>query len=148
MKYFFAAATAAVCVLALSGCQTPRQKEFVRIEEGMLKDQVIEAAGNPTRTQRWQGKDRWIYVYYPDEKTVDTKEVHFTDGRVTYIGTPPIPSVAAEEQDRINAESNFAEEQRMAAERAAAQEAKASANEVLSGAEREPTPPADGGGTD
>lgn len=133
------------CLAVLSGCQTPRHLEFDAIREGMVKGDVIQAAGNPTRTQRWQGKDRWIYVYYPDEKTVDLKEVHFLEGRVTHKGTPPIPPTSAEEQDRINAESNLAEEQRLVAEKEAAAAAKASAAEALSGETPRTTPPAAGG---
>lgn len=146
MKRVAAVLTALACV-SLTACQTPRHKEFAQIQDGMLKDDVVQAAGSPTRTQRWQGKDRWIYVYYPDGKTQDVKEVHFTEGKVTYKGVPVTPEVSAEDQDRRNEESNLAEEQRLAAERAAADAAKIRAAEDLSGDTQQPQPqPQPGGG--
>ncbi len=53
----------------------------------MPKWEVLEAAGNPTRTQRWQGRDRWIYVMWdaPGEKR-RIREVHFEDGLAVYVG--------------------------------------------------------------
>ncbi|GEM_PF-2413291 len=71
----------------LAGCVTPRFREFDRVQEGMPKWEVLEAAGNPTRTQRWQGRDRWIYVIWdaPGEKR-RIREVHFEDGLAVYVG--------------------------------------------------------------
>ncbi|MCM2282574.1 MAG: hypothetical protein NDI61_12090 [Bdellovibrionaceae bacterium] len=139
-----AAALAPLACLFFVGCQTPKHVEFTRIKEGMVKGDVVEAAGNPSRTQRWQGKDRWIYELYPDGVHADIREVHFTEGRVTYIGTPTVPEVSAEEQDRLNAESNIAEEKRLETEKAAAAAAKANAADVLSGQSR-PQPTGPGG---
>ncbi len=140
MKPIAAALAAFACGFLSAGCQTPRHKEFALIQEGMLKDDVVEAAGNPTRTRRWRGKDRWIYVYHPGGDAQDVKEVHFTDGKVTYAGAPLEPEIPADEQDRRNEESNLAEEQRLAAERAAAQAAKVRAADDLSGDARPPRP--------
>jgi hypothetical protein len=109
----FIALAAATVVLA--GCQTPRYKEFSRVKEGMQKDLVIEEAGGPNVSRRWHGKDRWIYNYdTPDGP--QTREVHFEEGRAVYVGDKVVPAVSAEEQDRINEQSNAEEEKRMTAE--------------------------------
>jgi outer membrane protein assembly factor BamE (lipoprotein component of BamABCDE complex) len=98
--------------MTLIGCQTPRYKEFSRLKEGMEKDQVIEQAGGPNVSRRWKGKDRWIYDYKtPDGR--QTREVHFEEGRAVYVGSKVVPLVSAEEQDRINEQSNVAEEKRV-----------------------------------
>jgi outer membrane protein assembly factor BamE (lipoprotein component of BamABCDE complex) len=115
----------------ISGCQTPRHREFERVHEGMDKGQVLDAVGNPTRTLRQAEIDRWIYVFYPSEQTTETKEIHFRKGVVIYKGAPfsPVPSIPAEEQDARNEESNQAAERARAAERAAAEQLLKEANE-------------------
>ena len=73
--------------LMLPSCVTPRFREFDRVQEGMPKWEVLDAAGSPSRTQRWQGRDRWIYVMWdaPGEKR-RIREVHFEDGLAVYVG--------------------------------------------------------------
>jgi len=93
-------------ILTLASCQTPRHKEFDRVRLGMLKTDVIDVAGGPTRSQRWQGRDRWIYQYEPGPSQQLTREVHFVDGKVIYAGPPIAPAVSAEEQDRINEQAS------------------------------------------
>ena len=116
------------------GCQTKRYKEFSRLKEGMQKDEVIEQAGGPNVSRRWKGKDRWIYDYQtPDGK--QTREVHFEEGRAIYVGTKVVPLVSAEEQDRINEQSNVAEEKRMTAEHVRWAEERGIAYRYKSGAE-------------
>ena len=117
------------------GCQSaphyeshPRFNNFQSIQLGMDKGKVIEVAGNPTSTRRWQGLDRWIYIFpptpadhapaHPAQALV--KEVHFKEGIVVHIGDPVKPALSAEEQDRANAESNAAEDARLSEEARAA----------------------------
>jgi outer membrane protein assembly factor BamE (lipoprotein component of BamABCDE complex) len=105
-------ASAVVVFAALTGCQTPREKEFDAVKVGMAKDQVLNAAGNPTVSRRWKGMDRWIY-FYPSADT--SKEVHFLEGKVVYAGGAYQPPVSASEQDRLNDEANIAEAKRVKA---------------------------------
>jgi outer membrane protein assembly factor BamE (lipoprotein component of BamABCDE complex) len=100
----------------LVGCVTPRYKEFKKLKPGMEKDQVIEAAGGPNVSRRWHGKDRWIYDYKETPEGNQTREVHFENGKAVYVGTKVVPAVSAEEQDRINEESNAQEAARTAVE--------------------------------
>ncbi len=91
----------------LGACQTAPHVGFQTLKEGMEKDQVLEAVGNPTRTQRWQGKDRWIYQFYVDkERAPDVKEIHFAEGKVVYLGGPVAPAISAADQDAANVISN------------------------------------------
>jgi outer membrane protein assembly factor BamE (lipoprotein component of BamABCDE complex) len=104
----FSVAIASASVF-VCGCQTARPKEFNSVHVGMSKDEVLDAAGNPTVTRRWKGKDRWIYTY----PSVDTKEVHFVDGKAVYVGVAYQPPVSAEDQDQRNDETNTAEALRL-----------------------------------
>lgn len=84
------------------GCQTSRLKEFETVRGGMSKSEVIELVGGPQRAQRWHGRDRWEYRFY---NTVDgdvIREVHFEDGKSTYVGAAIKPAVSADDQDRLN----------------------------------------------
>lgn len=81
----------------------------------MEKADVLELVGGPDRARRWQGKDRWTYVFKkPEGESV--QDVHFLEGKVVYSGPPPLPRVSAEEQDRINQETNARESARVRAE--------------------------------
>jgi outer membrane protein assembly factor BamE (lipoprotein component of BamABCDE complex) len=86
----------------LLACTSAPLKKFETIRAGMSKSAVVEAAGGPTKTRRWQGKDRWTYEFHDREDAVETREVIFEHGRVTYVGTKLKPSVSAEEQDKLN----------------------------------------------
>ena len=99
-----------------SSCQTARHKEFAGIKPGMEKDLVIEQAGGPNVSRRFHGKDRWLYNYTSTPDGPQTKEVHFENGRAVYVGAKVIPKVSADEQDRLNDQSNEAVAQRDAAE--------------------------------
>jgi outer membrane protein assembly factor BamE (lipoprotein component of BamABCDE complex) len=107
---------AVACLVILSGCQTPRYKEFGGVKPGMEKDLVIEQAGGPNVSRRWHGKDRWIYNYVQTPNGPQTREVHFEDGKAIYVGDKVIPAVSGEEQDRINDQSNAEVEKQMTAE--------------------------------
>ncbi len=90
------------------GCATTRHQEFTKVKQGMDKQAVLEFAGNPDRTMRWQGKDRWIYDFRIDDFSTDSQEVHFQEGRVVYIGKAVQPVVPADKQDELNESSNRA----------------------------------------
>lgn len=99
-----------VCLLAslflLTGCQTSMLKQFDSIAMGMEKDDVLELMGSPRDVQRFHGKDRWKYVFYED-KVRFSKEVHFLEGTVIYVGEiwqPPTEQSAAY-VDQKNAEA-------------------------------------------
>ena len=106
-----------ILLLALGtlGCQTQRYKEFSRLKEGMEKDQVLEQAGGPNVSRRSKGKDRWVYDLHTPEGR-ESREVQFEEGRAVYVGAKVVPLVSAEEQDRINEQSNVTEEKRVTAE--------------------------------
>ncbi|HVK59940.1 MAG TPA: outer membrane protein assembly factor BamE [Bdellovibrionales bacterium] len=93
-KLLFVISIAAV----LTACQTPAER-FTKVKPGMSKDEVLEAAGNPTFSRRWQSKDRWIYTF--DNRSAE-REVHFENGKATYVGGTVTPPVSAAEQDRLN----------------------------------------------
>ena len=79
--------------------------QFERVQVGMEKNDVLNLMDSPQRTQRWHGMDRWTYIFYTDDTRYE-KEVHFADGKANYVGEVYKPTVSAEEQDRINEESN------------------------------------------
>ncbi|MDX9730669.1 MAG: outer membrane protein assembly factor BamE [Bdellovibrionales bacterium] len=99
--------TALALVFLFGGCQTPRYKEFEDIRVGMSKGEVLSAAGNPSYSKRWQGKDRWTYILHDHPEGKRTREVHFEEGHVIYIGISPKPTISAEEQDVINENINL-----------------------------------------
>ena len=107
----------AAFISGLSACQTPRHVEFRDVQRGMEKDLVIEAAGGPNKSRRWNGKDRWIYEYKRTPDGPQTREVHFENGKAVYVGEPIPPVISAEVQDRVNADENQAEEEALSAER-------------------------------
>lgn len=96
----------AAFLILMSGCQTSRYKEFESLRSGMDKTDVLLAIGNPTRTQRWHGRDRWEYTLYGTPEGTIVREVHFENGVSTYIGPAIKPAISATEQDRINDAKN------------------------------------------
>lgn len=100
---------------SLSGCQTPRYKQFGGVKQGMEKDLVLDEAGGPNVSRRSHGQDRWIYNYATPEGPL-TREVHFEEGRAVYVGQKVVPAVSGEEQDRINDQVNTEQDKRAAAE--------------------------------
>lgn len=99
--------------LLFAGCATPLQR-FERVKVGMEKDQVLRIMESPQRTERIKDSDRWTYIFYNDDRRLE-KEVDFSQGLTTYAGDHQPPAVSAEEQDRLNEESNKALEQQIAA---------------------------------
>lgn len=88
--------------MLVGGCQSARYKEFESIHGGMTKGEVLAAMGNPKRTQRWHGRDRWEYVLYGHPEGDLVREIHFENGKSTYVGAAIKPAISADEQDRIN----------------------------------------------
>ena len=101
-KSFVGTLSALIGMLALSSCQTPRYKEFEHVRTGMTKAEVIEAVGGPSAKLRRQGVDRWTYIFenHPDGEQI--REVHFVDGKSTYVGTQVKSAIPPEIQDKIN----------------------------------------------
>lgn len=102
-------------ILVLTACVNP-QKRFNKIQIGMEKDQVLNIMESPQYTERAHDTDRWTYIYYFDDQRVE-KEVQFSDGKAIYAGDHQKPAVSAEEQDKLNEESNKALDQQIAAKR-------------------------------
>lgn len=86
--------------------------DFQKLKPGMEKSQVLDIVGPPQRTQRWRGLDRWTYIFYENEGR-EEREVHFDEGRASYIGAKYVPPVSAEQQDVINEASNREVEERV-----------------------------------
>lgn len=89
-----------LCSFLLWGCQTLPADDFERLKPGMDKNEVLEIMGNPQRSERWHGMDRWTYIFFDTSKRQE-KEVHFSQGKAVYIGGRYVPPVTAAEQDTI-----------------------------------------------
>jgi outer membrane protein assembly factor BamE len=96
--------------LGLSACQTNMLKEYQTLHVGMEKDDVLSTMGNPQRTQRFHGKDRWTYVFYTDRIRYE-KEVQFFEGNAVYVGDISQPEVSAAQTDAKNEAANKAIEE-------------------------------------
>jgi outer membrane protein assembly factor BamE len=94
-------------LIGLTGCQTNMKKAFEEIQPGMDKGQVLEIIGGPRAVTRFHGKDRWFISFY-HQGTLYEREVHFTDGKATYVGAPYEPPVdqSAAAVDKKNQETN------------------------------------------
>lgn len=103
---------AALAPLVNAGCQTSMGTDFQKLKPGMEKAQVLDIMGSPQRTQRWRGLDRWTYIFY-DQELREEREVHFDQGKASYIGAKHVPTVSAEQQDAINEASNREVEERI-----------------------------------
>lgn len=87
----------------LQGCASRPLQQFEKIKQGMEKGTVLDLIGSPQFTKRSLGLDRWTYIFYQDDIKI-TKEVHFDQGTVTYVGDVQQPIISADEQDQINKE--------------------------------------------
>lgn len=115
MKSFVAVILIIAAAFFSSACQTNELKAYEKLKVGMDKDDVLGIMGNPTRTQRWQGKDRWTYRFYHDDAAY-LREVHFEDSKAVYVGDVVQAPVSAADQDAKNeAENKALEEQYQAA---------------------------------
>lgn len=106
------------------GCQTPAKVDFAKVSAGMEKQDVLEIMGNPARTERFHGKDRWTYIFY-DERTRMEKEVHFLEGNAVYVGDvwQPEPEKTAIAVDQKNEQNNAKIDAEIAVETAKNREA-------------------------
>jgi outer membrane protein assembly factor BamE (lipoprotein component of BamABCDE complex) len=102
--------------LSSTGCVSAKVRGFSNVVEGMAKDEVIEAAGNPDYSKRSNSKDRWIYLFRNKNQPPAAKEIHFKDGHVVYIGPKIEPTTSADEIDKSNAAS-LAEETKLLEEK-------------------------------
>lgn len=131
-KLFISAA--AIAALVLTACQTSMVRSFEKVQNGMDKHQVLETLGDPSTTTRLHGKDRWIYRFY-DDGVAQEKEVHFTNGAVSYVGAPWNPPV---ERQAVTVDAQNAEkEAAIQAEEKARDEARKNVNISLEQMERE-----------
>ena len=68
------------------GCASPPKVESLKsVKLDMTKADVLEIVGNPDRTGRHNGHDRWTYLA-PDRKDETARYVYFDKGRVVYVG--------------------------------------------------------------
>ena len=107
----------------MAACQTKPKDDFAQLKPGMYKNEVLGIMGSPQRTQRWHGMDRWTYIYF-EERDRAEKEVHFSEGKATYVGGAYVPAVSAADQDRIYEAQNVEIEKEFAAQREAARKAR------------------------
>lgn len=68
----------------LAGCASPGPHNLRKVDVGMEKAAVLEQLGNPIRTSRHQGQDRWTYITTDNSETF----VYFSEGKVTHVGSP------------------------------------------------------------
>lgn len=107
-----------------TACQTSALKDWEKIKPGMEKQDVLEVMGNPSRTQRFHGKDRWTYIFY-DSRIKFEKEVQFFEGNALYVGETwqPPAEKSAVVVDQKNEERNIAIDKELAREAAEARNA-------------------------
>lgn len=106
---------ASVCVL--TACQGSAVRDFQKLKPGMEKDDVLSYMGNPSRTQRFHGKDRWTYIFY-DQSIRFEKEIQFFEGNAIYIGDTwqPPAEQSAFAVDKRNEEKNLSIDAELAKE--------------------------------
>lgn len=108
----------------VTACQSSAVKDFQKLKPGMEKDDVLAYMGNPSRTQRFHGKDRWTYIFY-DQSIRFEKEIQFFEGNAIYIGDTwqPPEAESAFTVDKLNAQRNISIDAELAKEAAEAHNA-------------------------
>lgn len=81
-------AVSIVLSLILAGCSGPQKSPKELVRKGMDKAEVLEILGNPSRTGRVRGSDRWSYDTYQND-TREVTYVFFKAGKVTSVGDSP-----------------------------------------------------------
>lgn len=72
----------------LVGCSTSPKKQLDAVKRGMSKSEVLALAGNPSRTSRLAGADRWSYdIRDNNKRKLETVDVYFSKGAVQYVGS-------------------------------------------------------------
>lgn len=117
MKHTLLAIASLFILVSSLGCQTNELKQYDKLKVGMDKGDVLDIMGSPKRSERWHGQDRWTYSFYQENQLYD-KEVHFLEGKATYVGELWRPQISADEQDRLNEVSNKEVEAQWAIRRA------------------------------
>lgn len=89
-------------LLVITSCNSVgrRTQEFEKIELGMVKSEVLDVAGPPFWSDRYEGMDRWIYYMEPNTKQIE-KVVYFKEGQVFQKGYREKPTLSAEEMEEI-----------------------------------------------
>lgn len=100
----------------LLGCQSSLKNELADIKPGLYKEDVLDRVGSPHRRERWQGQDRWTYMYFENSEK-NQKEILFSEGKATYVGDHQNSKISAEQQDQINEAQNVELEKKWAAQR-------------------------------
>jgi len=72
------------CLSLLSGCASSPDAAFKSIPLGANKGLVLSEMGNPQRTYRKAGTDRWVYDIPGKAGTPIQKEIWFSEGKVVY----------------------------------------------------------------
>ncbi len=67
---------------------------------GMVKSEVLQLAGPPHWSDRWQGHDRWIYYMKPEDRQTE-RVVYFRQGKVVLTGERIQPVLSAQEMDEL-----------------------------------------------
>lgn len=76
-----------VCIIIV-GCSTTRKDQLSEVKRGMSKSEVLALAGNPSRTDRLAGADRWRYdIRDKNKRRLETVDVYFNKGSVQYVGS-------------------------------------------------------------
>lgn len=95
-------------VLFLAACASSPLSEIDKIREGMNKQEVLAKAGSPDRTRFKNEKDEWSYIIRDrNNHATITREIHFFNGHVVYVGGPIPPRISAEDQDNINLQNHL-----------------------------------------
>ena len=74
--------------LALTACSIAPAYKFPDVKHGMEKGEVLEKLGSPSRTDRQDSNDIWIYKFYNEDHVPTEKVVIFQNGTVSYVGLP------------------------------------------------------------
>ena len=72
--------------LTLVSCSSSPTDIRKRVRVGMDKSEVLEILGNPSRSKRVKGADRWDYDMYDENDRRVVNYVYFKSGRVSYVG--------------------------------------------------------------
>lgn len=100
----------ALLLAVASACQSPVYRSFEDVRVGMDKATIVENVGSPAISDRWHGKDRWIYQINDNPHGVLLREIDFENGHAVYVGPKHTASVSAEEQDRVNEAADKADQ--------------------------------------
>lgn len=87
MSKIFSCFVVSFLLVGTLGCSSQPKNPEQKITMGMSKADVLEKLGNPNKTARVHGADRWTYETEKNGVTEKT-EIFFNDGKVSYFGAP------------------------------------------------------------